>query len=509
MTHKLQSALPLSLRALFPNGRFLGSADVYVTRCCTDARQCEPGDLYVALVTDSGDGHDNVTLAAHRGAAAVLAERQVLTTVPTLLVDDTREALGIVSHQLADNPSRSLFVAGVSGTSGKTATSHLLHSIWKQNDNTAGLMTNATFDDGQRQSASWHTPSGPMELAAALRQMVDNGCQRAVLELSSLALACRHNAGFPLDAAVFTRLRHDAANRHGSQQNYLRAKKRLLSSLHSDGVAIINLDDHRCRHLLGHIDRPTLTYGTVGEADVRATILERHRWEQTFLLHAGADNAVVHTRIVGASHVSHCLAAAAVSLVAGCSLTEIASGLSAVQDLPGHLQRVECGQPFGVFVDSTNHPDTLAMRLKELRQITAGRLICVFGPPRQAPALQRARLGAVVEKGADTGILTSNNRGHEPSLEIAHDVLDGYQHPARGHLIPDRMDAICWALDQARPGDAVLLAGKGHFTFQVDGDIIDEFDDQLVASEWLYRKGASPCYPDVSPTSLFVPHDAN
>ena len=500
---------PLSLRTLFPAAGLSGSRDIQVNSCCHQAEDCQPGDLYVAVVDEDGDGHDTIPLAIQRGASAVMLERRVLTTVPTCLVEDTRESLGVICHQLAGNPSESLFLAGVSGTSGKTATSQLLHSIWSQGTDPAGLMTNASYHDGQQRFESWHSLSGPAELAHSLSQMVQHGCQRAAVELSSQDLAFRHSAGLQLDAAILTRIRSEAGNLHGSQVNYVRAKRRLLSALTPDGVAIINMDDRCSCNILATLDRPSLTYSLYGDADVRATVLERQPSEQTFLLHAGNDTAVVHTRVVGDTHLSHCLAAAATSLVAGLPLAEIASGLSALVDIPGHLQRVECGQPFSVFVDSTNHPDTLSMRLNELGRLTSGRLICVYGPPRQAPPEQRARLGRVVERSSAVGIITSNNTGDNSQLEIAHDVLDGYQQASRGHIIPDRQDAICWALDQARSGDTVLLSGKGHRSFQVTSEAIEDFDDHLVASQWLYRRAGQQLYPDVKRASLFVPHDVN
>jgi UDP-N-acetylmuramoyl-L-alanyl-D-glutamate--2,6-diaminopimelate ligase len=191
--------------------------------------------------------------------------------------------------------------------------------------------------------------------------------------------------------------------------------------------------------------------------------------------------------MIGDHHVTNCLLAAGLGLVYGIDLPTVVRGLEQVQQVSGRLERIECGQPFSVFVDLGRTPDTLASGLKALRRVTSGRIICVFGAEAEVRQDQRPLLGRVVERGADLGIITNNNPGREQPLAIAHDILDGYERPARGHILPDREKAIRWALGEAKPGDSVLIAGKGNECWQRVGDEVVPFDDRQLVRDWLYQ----------------------
>ncbi|MCH7729575.1 MAG: UDP-N-acetylmuramoyl-L-alanyl-D-glutamate--2,6-diaminopimelate ligase, partial [Planctomycetes bacterium] len=231
-------------------------------------------------------------------------------------------------------------------------------------------------------------------------------------------------------------------------------------------------------------------FGVHAEADVTATVIECCGSEQTFLLAAGNETVAVRTRMIGNHHVSNCLAAAAAALVLGVDLQAIARGLESLERIPGRLEPVDCGQSFGVFVDSAHTPDSLAVSLKALRQVTSGRLICVFGASGERDPNYRPLLGRIAERTADVSIITTDNPGHEDVLAIAHDIMDGYDRPARARLIPNRTKAIQWAVESAQPGDTVLIAGKGHEQFQIIGHTTTPFDDREVAKHHLYRLSA-------------------
>jgi UDP-N-acetylmuramoyl-L-alanyl-D-glutamate--2,6-diaminopimelate ligase len=314
------------------------------------------------------------------------------------------------------------------------------------------------------------------------------GCQSAVLELSSAALAERRASGIELDAAILTNIQNVPLNEHNRAAAYQKIKRRIFKMLKSNGTAIINADDHRCQNLLAEIDGHCLTYALHAEADISANVLERFISEQTFMLSAGDEAATVRTRIIGDQHVSNCLAAAAVGLTAGIDLETIVRGLEAVDRVPGRMERLECGQPFGVFVDAADSPQRLTLAIKTIRQVTRGRVFVVASPNAATDGPQRALLGRVLERGAHVPIVTSSEPGQGRQLQTAHDVLDGFERPAKAEVISNRQKAIQFALSQASEGDAVLIAGRGDRVTRTGRGERDEYDDRETACEWLYQQ---------------------
>jgi UDP-N-acetylmuramoyl-L-alanyl-D-glutamate--2,6-diaminopimelate ligase len=341
-----------------------------------------------------------------------------------------------------------------------------------------------------QRAATSATPTVP-EFADWLRRMNTAGCDNAVLELSSRALAERRVSGIMLDAAVLTNIQDDHLDLHNTFQAYRQIKRRIFKLLKPGGLAVVNADDHRCRAMLPKIKAACLTYAIHSEADIQAEVLERCLSEQTFLITAGDETATVRTRIIGDPHVSNCLAATAVGLAMGFDLPTIVRGLEKVDRLPGRMERIECGQPFGVFVDAAATPETLSQSIKTLRQATRGRVFVVAGSREGTAANRRALLGRVIERGCHVPVLTSDDPGHEQPLQIAHEMLDGFQRAGKAQVIPNRAAAIRWALSQAREGDSVLMAGKGDRAGQLIGRKRTAHDDREVACAWLYDQGAS------------------
>jgi len=481
---------PVSLRELLPAAKFTRGRDLRVTKHTSDWRDCAPGDLFVALTTADGDGHEHALEAIARGAIAVLAERLVPVDAPVVLVKDTRAALGRLTQALAGYPCRKLRTIGVTGTAGKTVTAMLLASIFEKAGEAVGVLSSVGYSDSLTQAAAKEATLSTQQLGDWLARMASAGCDSAVLELSSRALAERRVAGIELDAAVLTNIRRDHLDLHNTPRAYRRAKRRLFSLLKSGGLAVINADDHRSRSLLPRLDVPCLTYGLHAEADISAQVIERHRSEQTFLLAAGNDTIPVHTRMIGDHHVSNCLAAAAVGLASGIDLTTVVQGLEAIDRVPGRLERLECGQSFGVFVDSAAAPETLALSIRAVRRVTSGRVIVVAGCPGSGDKAVRPLVGRVLEKCASLPILTTNDPHHEEPLRIVHDMLDGFERPHKAHVLPNRADAIRFALAQAREGDSVIITGKGDRPGQVVGRKRLPHDDREIACQWLYERGA-------------------
>jgi len=447
--------------------------------------------LFVAMLGAENDGHDHIASAIEQGARAVLAEQWIPTgNVPFCVVEDSREALGRVCHALAGHPAERVPVIGVTGTNGKTTTSCLIASILRMAGQLPALAGTLGYCDGRRtRPAPLTTPPAPL-LADWLARSEQRGATHAVLEISSHALAQRRTAGFDLDVACVTNVRRDHLDFHGTIANYKAAKARLFSQLRDGGVAVLNLDDAACREFLPTIPGPALTYGMHSEAEVTATVIERHRSEQTFLLTAGADTAPVRTAIIGDHHVANCLAAATVGLVYGINLDTIVRGIERITTMPGRLERIECGQPFSAFVDYAHTPDALEQVLKTLRQVCSGRLICVFGAGGERDRAKRPLMGRAVEQGADVAIITDDNPRREKPAAIADHIVRGFKRPRSAVVIHDRTKAIHTALAAAEPGDCVLVAGKGHESAQIIGSQRYEFDDREVVRQWLYTTDA-------------------
>jgi len=486
-THLRSGAI--SLREALPRARFLTKGDIFAGSCSSDWRACRPGDAFFALTTADDDGHEHAAEAIARGAVAVVAERLLPVEVPQVLVRDSRAAFARTCQALAGNPSRELRTIGITGTSGKTVIAMLVASICEAAGEAAGVMSSiGNSDSVTQQLASQGTPTAA-EFAAWLGRMRTAGCDSAVLELSSLALAERRSSGLALDAAILSNIQSDHLDEHNSPRAYQLIKRRIFKLLKPGGLAIINADDHRCRNLLPKIKAPCLTYALHAEADITASVLERFVSEQTFLLSAGDETAPVRSRMIGDYHVANCLAAACVGLAAGFDLATIVRGLEAVERVPGRMERLECGQPFGTFIDAAQSPETLTLAIKTVRQVTSGRTIVVFGPRADTDGPKKAMLGRVLERGAHLPIITSDEPRQVGPLETAHQVLDGFQRPGKAHVIPGRAAAIRFALSQARAGDCVLIAGRGDRVSPATAGKKPSHDDREVACEYLYGRG--------------------
>jgi UDP-N-acetylmuramoyl-L-alanyl-D-glutamate--2,6-diaminopimelate ligase len=277
---------------------------------------------------------------------------------------------------------------------------------------------------------------------------------------------------------------------HTTITNYRASKARVFDHLTDSRPAVLNLDDSVCAEFVRTIGRPALTFGMVNNADVTAVVVERLSSEQTFLLSAGTDTIAIRTRIIGDGHVYDCLAAAAAGLLYEIPLTTIARGLEALQTMPGRMERLECGQPFSVFVDSARSADGISQTLESLREVIAGRIICVFAAQGEQQKESRPLIGQAVEALSDLAVVTDDNpRGEDPGQIVA-DILHGFDSLENVIVMHDRAKAICWALGQAQPGDCVLIAGKGSEQFQDLAEGREWFDDRELACVWLYDQAA-------------------
>jgi UDP-N-acetylmuramoyl-L-alanyl-D-glutamate--2,6-diaminopimelate ligase len=472
---------------LLPSATFLGCDDICATSCSGDSRCLREGDLFVAIQGTQFDGHEYADEAAARGASALLAQRAAPgCALPTCLVRDSRDAYGRVCQALAGNPSHSLKVIGVTGTNGKTTTSYLIAAVLEAGGLPSGVSgTLGQYDGVELKPTGLTTPTAP-QLARYLADTQANGCTHAAVEVSSHALALLRMAGVDLDVACVTNVQHDHFDFHGSAAEYLSAKRKIFDLLSPDGVAVLNADDPKCADMLDWFAGPVLTVGIDRASEISAVAVEQTRSEQTFLLNMGHETVPVRTTLIGRHNIYNCLVAAAVGMVYGLEPERIARGLESIEKVPGRLERLECGQPFGVFIDYAHTPDALLSTLTALRSVTQGRVICVFGAGGDRDRVKRPLMGEVAERHADVVVLTSDNPRTENPKTIIGDILSGTDHPERMHVLPDRAAAIRWALEDAVAGDCVLIAGKGHEDYQIIGHRRYPFDDREVACQWLY-----------------------
>ncbi|MEX0676259.1 MAG: UDP-N-acetylmuramoyl-L-alanyl-D-glutamate--2,6-diaminopimelate ligase [Pirellulales bacterium] len=487
MSQPFSTTRPHLLRELVDGAPFAGNADVRVASCSCDSRACRPGDLFVAISGTRVDGHDYALEAVARGAAAIVAERPLAAGVPVCVVPDSREALGQICQALAGRPSRRLRVIGVTGTNGKTTTSQLIASVLAAGGYRAGVLGTLGYSDGiEAAPADLTTPAAPV-LAHWLARMVSAGCSHAVVEISSHAIAQRRIAGLELAAACLTNLARDHLDYHETLLNYHGIKSRIFERLGPAGVAVINADDPASLEYAPLIPGGVLSVGMRRPANVTAALVERCKSEQTFLVTAGEATAAVRTAMIGDHHVSNCLVAAAVGLAEGIDLPSIARGLENVTRVAGRLERIECGQPFGVYVDYAHTSDALAVALATVREVTAGRLICVFGAGGNRDSSKRPLMASAVERRADVAIVTTDNPRYEDPRAIAAEVIAGFERPGEARYVPDRAQAIHYALSLATADDSVLVAGRGHEAYQIAGGERRPLDDREVARRYLYN----------------------
>jgi UDP-N-acetylmuramoyl-L-alanyl-D-glutamate--2,6-diaminopimelate ligase len=485
-TQLVNSNLGIRLRDVLPNARLIGAGEVYFRSCCGLWNECQNEDLFVAIVDAEQDGHDFTQEAINRGASAIVTERLLTTDRPQCIVSDTREAYGRICQALAGEPSQRITTIGVTGTDGKTVTSHLIRSIFRAANLRSGLVSSIEVDCGENQHSVPAQEINPPRLAEQLTRMVLAECRSAILEVPSVALAKRCLSGVDLDIAVVTNLRENYVHSHGSTSNYRRAKLRLLDQLKPTGLVVLNADDPTTHFLLDQIQRPTLTVGIKQDAEVSARIISRCRSEQTFMLSAGSESVPVRTSMIGNQHVYNCLVAAAVGLATGLELSVIAKGLEAAGNIPGRLERVECGQPFGVWIDSAQNPGQLATAIRTLKQVTKGKVWCVCSTDDGQTPAHRQRMGEVAERAADQVVITRTSLDTIADYEPAHQVLDGFSNPGAAQLIPNRFQAIEWAMEQAGPNDAVLVSGCGERPFALIGEHNWTITDRDVCQAWLY-----------------------
>ena len=486
----LASALPPDARPPLPGAS--PSLDVSCRGVTHDSRLVQTGSVFVALRGLKSDGADFVPQAVAAGAAAVVAERapSAPVSVPWIVVKDARLALAWLAAEYFGHPSRDMRVVGITGTNGKTTTAYLLSSIFEAAGVRCGLMGTVVYRVGaQELPATRTTPEAP-ELQALMRQMVDAGCGASVMEVSSHALALRRADGIRFAAGVFTNLTRDHLDFHVNMEDYFAAKRRLFEMLPADAPAAVNVDDPRGAAVVDAASRP-VTYAVNRAADVTAGSLSLSLEGLTF--DARTPRGTVHVRspLVGKPNVYNILGALTAAAALDVPLEAIEQGVARLGGVPGRFERASSpSDDVTVVVDYAHTDDALKHLLETARPLAARRLITVFGAGGERDRTKRPLMGMVAARLSDVVVITSDNPRSEDPDRIIEEVNRGAQPETRQHgasvlTLVDRRKAILHAIDQALPGDVVLVAGKGHEKFQeIDGESLP-FDDVAVAREAL------------------------
>ena len=487
MTTQLSTEMTgISVQQILPKSKLIGADQISVSSCCGHWQDVQPGDVYVAVIGSEIDGHEFAYQAIEKGAAAVVTERLLAIDKPQILVQDTRRSYGEICQALAGAPSQRLKTIGVSGTDGKTVTAHLIQSILQADQAKVGIISSIEVTAGSEGHSLPNKQINPPAIAEHLSAMVMGDCNHAVVEIPSMSLADRSLSGVKLDIAVLTNVRRDPDNCHGNSKNYARAILRMLDHLNPGGMAVVNADDPKSHFLLDQIVQPTLTIGVKQDANVVGKVLQRSNCDQVFTITAGSESVVVRTSMIGDQHVYNCLSAAAVGLTLNISLQVIAKGIESAGQIPGRMHRVECGQPYGVWIDSATSATQLANALRTLRRVATGKIWCVCSVEEGQSKLQRRMMGEVAERASGQAIITRTSADPMVDYEPIHQVLDGFEHPESAQIVPNRFKAIEWVLSRAQPGDAVLISGCGERPFALVGENKWTIADSDVCEAWLY-----------------------
>lgn len=482
---------------------FSGSSDAVVTGVAYDSRLVEPGYVFVCIKGEKHDGHEFVGDAVRRGAVAIVAEREVAPPegVAVALVSDSREALARIAQVFYGDPSRSLVCVGVTGTKGKTTTTHLVKAVLDASGRWCGIIGTVGHVIGNEVVQAKHTTPEALDIQRMLNDMRARGQTAAAMEVSSHAVVQRRVLGVDFDIGVFTNIGHDHLDFHGTFENYLAAKASFFEALGTGRspkgllrTAVVNLDQPQAGYIISRTRARVLTYGITSEADVRAHNVELFPHGASFVVRVPSGQAEVRLRLTGVFNVYNALAAIACGIASGASLEDAKSGVEQVTGVPGRFEAIDEGQPFAVVVDFAHTPDSLENILRAARSLGKGDMTVVFGCGGDRDRTKRPVMGEVAARLADRVIITSDNpRSEDPEAicrEIEGGVLkaggprDGYE------VIVNRADAISRALALAREGDVVVIAGKGHETYQIFRDRTIHFDDREVARNCLRERFA-------------------
>lgn len=480
----------MKLRELIKNLSIIemnADAEREISGVSYDSRKTEKGDMFVAIRGFEADGHKFIPKAAENGAAVILCEEKPSCDIPYVLVSDSRYGLAIVSRDFFGDPASEMTMIGITGTSGKTSSSYLIkHMLESKLDAKVGLIGTNGNMIGDEFLHTEHTTPESYELHKLFRHMADSGCTHVVMEVSSHSLTLERVAGIHFDVALYTNLSQDHLDFHGTMEEYAAAKRKLFSMC---SLGCFNLDDAWADFMRDGASCRTMTFSTEkNEADLVAKDIRLTADGVRFASVSGDEISMTKLGIPGMFSVYNALGTMSVGLALGLSLADCSDAMSSAKGVKGRLEIVPTGRDFSVVIDYSHKPDALEKVLKTLKPVTRGRLIALFGCGGDRDKLKRPIMGRIAADNADLVVVTSDNPRTEDPDEIIREIVAGMKDkrtPTK--VICDRRGAIAWAIDNAAPGDVLLLAGKGHEDYQVVGHEKHHMDEREIVADCLKK----------------------
>ena len=469
-------------------------ADFGVSELTQDTRKVVPGAVFVAVVGHKVDGHQFIPQAVEKGAKLIVAEHPVETSVPLLVVRDSHRAMAFLANRYFGHPSQQLRMIGVTGTNGKTTVTHLIEEIFSRAGDLTGVIGTLYRKIGAATYPTINTTPDAITNQRTLAKMVAAKVDTVAMEVSSIALQQGRVWGIDYDIAVFTNFTEDHLAYHKTMDQYKLAKSLLfaqLGSVAADKAAVLNVDDPVGREFADYTAANVITYAIDHEADVRAQNVALSLEGIRFDLTVFGQHYRVATPLVGRFNVANCLAAIAAAVAAGLPVETIIAALSTAHGVRGRFQKVPTTTGVTVIVDYAHTPDGLEKVLTTLNQFAEHKVYCVVGCGGDRDAKKRPLMAQIAVKGSTQAILTEDNPRTEDPKQIMNDMLAGIDETMpQPEVIYDRAAAIKEAINRAQPGDAVLIAGKGHEDYQIIGTTKRHFDDFEQAAAALEEKAA-------------------
>ena len=465
---------------------------VEVSSICCDSRKVSYGSLFVAIKGFASDGHDYIATAIGKGARVIVFEDQQAYERQTASLDmegviavqteSSRHAMAIIAANFYDNPSHKLTLVGITGTNGKTTTVTLLHRMFTAMGYSCGLLSTIANYVGTKGTEAVNTTSDPLTINSLLAQMVEAGCEYCFMEVSSIGVEQERVAGLKFKAGIFSNLTHDHLDYHKTFAEYLRCKKLFFDTLPADAYAIINIDDRNGLVMVQNTKAKVVTYSLRSIADHTCRIIEQS-FEGMLLKTDGVES---WSCLIGQHNAYNLLAIYTTAVVLGADPEETLVAMSTLRPAPGRLENMRGPKDISVIIDYAHTPDALENVLKTLREIAPDReLICVFGCGGDRDRTKRPEMGRIAQKMADRIIVTSDNSRTEKTADIMAEIKEGMDisGKAKSLFIEDREQAIRTAVMLAGQGATILLAGKGHETYQIIGTEKTHFDEKEIVAE--------------------------
>ena len=470
-----------------------GSSKVEVDAICSDSRKVSAGSLFVAIKGYAFDGHEYISLAVGKGARVIVYEDQeamdrqsihpeTAEGVVFVRTGCARRSLAIMAANFYGNPSEKRTLVGITGTNGKTTTVTLLHRMFTSMGYSCGLLSTIANYVGEKGTEAVNTTSDPITINSLLNEMVKAGCEYCFMEVSSIGVEQDRVAGLHFKAAIFSNLTHDHLDYHKTFAEYLRCKKLFFDNLDKDAVALINTDDRNGLVMVQNTKARTVTYSCRSMADHTCRVMEQS-FDGMLLKIDGRETG---TGLIGQHNAYNLLALYSTAVELGAAPEEVLVAISTLRPAPGRLENMKGPKDISVIIDYAHTPDALENVLKTLREIGSDReLICVFGCGGDRDKTKRPEMGLIAQKLADRIIVTSDNSRTEKTSDIMADIKTGMDISgrARSLFIEDREEAIRTAIMLAGPGATILLAGKGHETYQIIGNEKRHFDEKEIVTE--------------------------